>query len=52
MGGRALMMTMVSAPAISAGARVRAVAAVMSQVLAVAFETVWIRRKTFLSFTQ
>ena len=58
-GGRAgevrsktLMVTMVSAPAISARARIGAVAAVMSWVFTVAFETIWIGRKTLLSFSQ
>ena len=49
---RTLMMAMVSAPTVSAGACVGTVAAVVSWVFAMAFEAVWIRRKTLLSFAQ
>ena len=51
-GRRTLMMTVVDAPAISAGAYVGTVATVMSWVFAVAFEAVWVGRKTLLSFAQ
>ena len=47
-----LMMAMVSAPAIPAGACVRTVAAIMSWVFAVAFKTVWIREETLFPFAQ
>ena len=48
----AFMMTMVSAPTVPARARIGAVAAVVSWILAVALEAVWVGRKTFLSFAQ
>ena len=50
--GRALMMTMVGAPAVPAGARVGAVTAVVSWVFTMALEAIWVGRKTFLSFAQ
>ena len=50
--GRAFVVTVVSAPAVSARACVRTVATVMPWVLAVALKAVWIRRKTLLSFAQ
>ena len=49
---RALVVSMISAPTVPAGVRVGAVAAIMSRVLAMALETVWIGRETFLSFAQ
>ena len=49
---RTLMMAMVGAPTISAGACVGTIATVMSWVFAMAFEAVWIGRKTLLSFAQ
>ena len=51
-GSGALMVTMVSAPAISARACVRAIATVVPWVLAVALETIWVGRKVFLPFAQ
>ena len=48
----AFMVTMVSAPTVPARARVGAVAAVVSWILAVALEAIWVGRKTFLSFAQ
>ena len=50
--GRALVMTMVSTPAISAGACVRTVAAVVPWVFTVALEAIWVGREAFLSFAQ
>ena len=50
--GRALVVTMVSAPAISAGACVRTVTTVVSRVFAVALEAIWIGREAFFSFAQ
>ena len=50
--GRALVVMMVSAPAISARACVRTVATVMPWVLTVALKAIWVRRKTLLSFAQ
>ena len=47
---RTFMRTMVSTLAISAGARVGAITAVVSWILAVALETVWVGRETFFSF--
>ena len=52
MGRGTFMVTMVSTPTISAGACVGTVTAVVSWVLAVALQTVWIGRETFLSFAQ
>ena len=49
---RTLMMTMVGAPAVSAGACVGTVTTVVSWVFAMAFEAVWVGRKTLLSFAQ
>ena len=51
-GRRALMVAMVSAPAISARARVRTVTTVMPWVLAVALKAVGIGRKALLPFAQ
>ena len=51
-GGRAFMMLVVSAPAVSARARVGAVTAVVPWVFAVAFEAVWVGREVLLSFAQ
>ena len=51
-GRRTLVMMVVDAPAISARACVGTVATVMSWVFAVAFEAVWVGRKTLLSFAQ
>ena len=51
-GGGALMMTVVSAPAISARTRVGAIAAGVPWVLAVALEAVQVGRKVFFSFAQ
>ena len=51
-GGRAFMMMVVSTPAISAGAHVWAIAAVVPWVLTMAFEAIWVRREAFLSFAQ
>ena len=48
----AFMMTMVSAPTVPAGARVGTVAAVMSWILAVALEAIWVGREAFLSFAK
>ena len=50
--GRAFVVTMVGAPAVSAGACVRTVATVMPWVLAVALEAIWVRRKTLFPFAQ
>ena len=50
--GRAFVVTMVSAPAVSAGARVRTVATVVPWVLAVALKAVWVRRKALFPFAQ
>ena len=50
--GRAFVVTMVSAPAVSARACVRAVATVMPQVFAVALKAIWIRRKALFPFAQ
>ena len=46
----AFMVMMVSAPTIPARAHVGAVTAVVSQVLAVTLETVWVGGETFFSF--
>ena len=46
------MVTMVSAPTVPARACVGAVAAVVSWILTVALEAIWVGRKTFLSFAQ
>ena len=51
-GRRALMMTMVGAPAISAGACIGTVTTVVPWVFAVALETIWVGREAFLSFAQ
>ena len=48
--GGALVVAMISAPAVPTGASVGAVTAIMSWVLAVALETVWVRREALLSF--
>ena len=48
----AFMMTMVSAPAVPARTRVGTVAAVVSWILAVALEAIWVGGKAFLSFAQ
>ena len=45
-----LMMAMVSAPAVSARARVGTVTTVVSWVFAMALKAVWVRRETLLSF--
>ena len=45
-----LMMAMVSAPTIPAGACVRAVAAIVPWVLAMTLEAIWVRRKTLFPF--
>ena len=50
MGRGTFMVTMVSAPAISARACVGTVTAVVSQVLAVALKAIWIGREALLSF--
>ena len=50
-GRGALMVTMVSAPAVPARARVGTVATVVSWVFAMALKAVWVRRETLLSFT-
>ena len=47
-----LVVTMVSASAIPAGPHVWAIAAIMSQVFAMAFEAVWVEREAFLPFAQ
>ena len=49
---RTLMMTMVGAPAVSAGACIGTVTTVVSWVFTVALEAVWVRGETFLSFAQ
>ena len=50
--GRTLMMTMVSAPAVPAGAGVGTVTTVVSWVFAMALEAIWVGRKMLLSFAQ
>ena len=49
---RAFVVTMVSAPTVPAGVCVRTIAAIMSRVFTVTFETIWIGRETLLSFAQ
>ena len=49
---RTFMMTMVGAPAISAGVCIRTVTTVVSWVFAMALKAIWIGRKMFLSFAQ
>ena len=50
MRGGAFIVTMVNTPTIPARVRVGAVTAVVSRVLTVALETVWVGRETLLSF--
>ena len=49
---RALMMMMIGAPAISAGACVGAITAVMPWVLAMTLKAIWVGRETLLPFAQ
>ena len=49
---RTFMMTMIGAPAVSAGVCIGTITTVMSWVFAMALEAVWIGRKMFLSFSQ
>ena len=49
-GRRTLMMTMVGAPAISAGACIGTVTTVVSGVFAMALEAIWVGGETFLPF--
>ena len=50
--GRAFVVMMVGAPAVSARACVRTVATVMPWILAVALKAIWVRRKTLFPFAQ
>ena len=46
------MVAMVSAPTVPTRARVGTIAAVVSWILAMALEAVWVGREAFLSFAQ